>query len=466
MTQSTKLRFFALYALLVLIMPGCSDNREGAALSPSGGAPSPASAAAAPPTAAPEASARRNLEESQALVLLRGLPTLGTAHSVAIVDLDPDSKNFGAILQDFELPNLALPLHHLYYSPNGRLYATSLDPKFSLAEINLSRNASGAAVINGVKRLNTGGQQVGEDIVWHSVNGKDYMFVTFMGGTGLDQPDCGSVGVFDPQSNALIKTIQARKSVVAKDAPYIMYPHGLSAYQDRLVISSTVHPDLKTGVGNAITVIDLNTLEPIQNIVVEDAKPVGFPSSPVEVLFVRPSIVPGVAPAVLVNTMFGFETWKIPYTEANKSFGTPVKAYDGVKSGTGVPLEFYGNQTELFVSHALPGIVKRYKLSALPDLVSSGPDIKTGVGAHHMIFFTSGSGRKVVAVQNNLLNLGNAADKDPTEVPFIAKVNDHTVTVHDLQSGERVAKLNFKERYKKGVENIEALFGSGFVHHH
>jgi hypothetical protein len=31
-------------------------------------------------------------------VLLRGLPTLGTAHSVAIVELDPDAANFGAIL--------------------------------------------------------------------------------------------------------------------------------------------------------------------------------------------------------------------------------------------------------------------------------------------------------------------------------------------------------------------------------
>jgi len=181
---------------------------------------------------------------------------------------------------------------------------------------------------------------------------------------------------------------------------------------------------------------------------------------------VRPSIVPGVAPAVLVNAMFGFEVWKVPYSEAEKSFGTPVKVYDGNKSGTGVPLEFYGNQTELFVSHAVPGVVKRYKLSGLPDLVSSGPDIKTGLGAHHMIFFTTGSGRKVVAVQNNLLNLGNAADKDPTEVPFIAKVNDHSVTVHDLQTGERLARVSFKERYKKGVENIEALFGSGFVHHH
>src|SRR5262245_21149440 len=444
MIQLTKFRLFPLYASLLLIMP----------------------ASALSAAAAPEPVARRNVEESQALVLLRGLPTLGTKHSIAIVELNPEAKNFGAILEEFELPDLTLPPHHLYYSPNGRLYSTCLDPKSSLFEVSLSRNASGAAVIKGVKRLDTGGQQVGEDIIWHNVKGKEYMIVTFMGGTGVDQPDCGSVGVFDPQSNALIKIIQARKNVVDKDAPYIMYPHGLSAYGDRLVVSSTVHPDLKTGVGNGITVIDLNTFKPIQNIVVEDVKPLGFPSSPVEVLFVRPSIVPGVAPAVLVNAMFGFETWKIPYSEADKSFGAPVKVYDGVKAGTGVPLEFYGNQTELFISHAVPGVVKRYKLSGLPELVSSGPDIKTGLGAHHIIFFTSASGRKVIAVQNNLLNLGNAADKDPTEVPFIAKVNDNSITVHDLQTGERLARVSFKDRYKKGVENIEALFGSGFVHHH
>jgi hypothetical protein len=444
--------FLPMYVALLLTIAACSSKQEGAGTQ-SGG---------------PESTdtAQRTVEAGQGLVLLRGLPTLGTVHSVAIVELDPEAANFGAILQDFELPDLQMPLHHLYYSPTGRLYSTGLDPKCSLAEVGLARDAEGAAVIKGVTCLDTQGQQVGEDVVWHSVNGKEYMFVTFMGGTGVDQPDCGSIGVFDPQSNAVIKIIEARKSKVVKGAPYLMYPHGMSAYQDRMVVTSTVHPDLATGVGNGITVIDLNTFTPIQNIVTEDAKPVGFPSSPVEVLFVRPSIVPGVAPAVLVNTMFGFETWKIPYDEATKSFGGPVKLYDGVKAGTGVPLEFYGNDTELFVSHSLPGIVKRYKLSGLPDLVSSGEDIKTGAGAHHMIFFTSTSGRKVIAVQNNLLNLGNAADGDPTDVDFIAKVNDHTITVHDLQTGERLASVSFKDRYKKGVENVEALFGSGFVHHH
>jgi len=448
MTKSMKVALVPMFAALVLTLTACSDKPKDTATKPA------------------DAPAKPNVEAGQGLVLLRGLPTLGTVHGVAIVELDPDAANFGAILQEVELPNLTEPLHHLYYSPTGRLYSTGLDPKCSLAEVGLSRNAQGTAVIGGVTCLDTGGQQVGEDIVWQTVGGKDYMFVTFMGGTGVDQPDCGSIGVFDPQSNALIKIIQARKSMVAKDAPYIMYPHGMSAYGDRMVVSSTVHPDMKTGVGNAITVIDLNTLEPIQNIVVEDAKPVGFPSAPVEVLFVRPSIVPGVQPAVLVNTMFGFETWKIPYDEADKSFGAPVKLYDGAKAGTGVPLEFYGNATELFVSHGVPGIVKRYVLASLPEFVPSGADIKAEAGSHHMIFFTTAGGRKVMAIQNNLLNIGNKADNDPTDVDFIAKLNAHSITVHDLKSGELIAGVNFKERYKKGVENVEALFGSGFVHHH
>jgi hypothetical protein len=245
-----------------------------------------------------------------------------------------------------------------------------------------------------------------------------------------------------------------------------MYPHGISAYDDRMVIASTVHPDLKTGVGNVITVIDLNTFEPIENIVVEEAKPVGFPSSPVEVLFVRPSISERAKPSVLVNTMFGFEVWKIPYNEADKIFGDPEKVYDGVTENTGVPLEFYGNQTELFISHAIPGVVKRYQLDSLPELVAAGPDIKAELGAHHMTFFSTRSGREVIAVQNNLLNLGNAADDDPTDVDFIAKLNDHSITVSDLETGERLATVNFRSRYNRGVENLEALFGSGFVHHH
>ncbi len=403
-------------------------------------------------------------EESQAMVLLRGLPTLGTEHSVAIVELDPESDNFGKILSEAPQPAMAEPFHHLYYSPSGRLYSTGLDPECSLAEISLSRDSSGAPVVNGFTCIDTAGQMVGEDIMWTTSNGTEYMFVTFMWGTGGD--DGGSVGVFDTQTNAVVKVIEARKSAVGDGEPFIMYPHGISAYADRMVVSSTVHPDLATGVGNSVTIIDLDALEPIQTIVVENEKPLGFPSSPVEVLFARPSIHPDIEPAVMVNTMFGFETWKIPYDEDAKTFGAAEVVYSGAQNGTAVPLEFYGTEDEMFISHGLPGVVKRYDISKLPELVSSGPDIIAEPGAHHMIFYTTASGREVIAIQNNLLNLGNAETGDPTDVDFIAALNAHTITVHDLATGERLGTVNFKEQYGKGVENVEALFGSGFVHHH
>ena len=405
-------------------------------------------------------------EKSQALVLLRGLPTKDTLHSIAIVELDPSSTRFGEIFQDYELPNLDEPLHHLYYSPTGRLYATGLDPKCSLMEIKLTRDTQGAPNIQGHKCLETQGQVVGEDIIWHNVADKEYMFVTFMGGGGIDQPDGGSVGVFDAQTNQVIKIIDARKSLVGPNKPFIMYPHGISAYQDRMIISSTAHPDLKTGVGNTITVIDLNTLTAIETITIEDSSPLGLPSSPVEVLFLRPSIVEGVQPGVLVNTMLGFETWFVPYNEQEKLFSKPLKLYDGATNNTGVPLEFYGTKDELFISHGIPGVVKRYHLDQLPKLVPSGPDIKTDAGAHHMIFFTDNAGNDLIAVQNNLLNLGDKSHNDPTDIDFIAKLNAHTVSVHNLANSERIDTINFKQRYGKGIENIEALFGSGFVHHH
>ena len=155
-------------------------------------------------------SAGINKEKSQAIVLLRGLPTLDTKHSVAIVELDPESDSFGEIIQDFEFDGMDLPLHHLYYSPTGRLYATGLDGKCSLAEIKLVRDVSGAPLIKGSSCIDTHGQQVGEDIMWHTSNGKEYMFVTFMAGGGLDQADGGSVGV----SMVCLRTTPAHCSMV------------------------------------------------------------------------------------------------------------------------------------------------------------------------------------------------------------------------------------------------------------
>ena len=97
------------FAALVLSLAACSDKPEGAGTQ----------------------SRRSDVEKSQALVLLRGLPTLGTEHSVAIVELNPDAANFGAILQEVDC-RTSTPPAPPDYSPNGRLYSTGLDPKCSL----------------------------------------------------------------------------------------------------------------------------------------------------------------------------------------------------------------------------------------------------------------------------------------------------------------------------------------------
>ena len=407
-----------------------------------------------------------DFEASQAMVLTRGLPTLDTKNSIAIVELDPESKNFGNIIQEMELSVEGRPFHHLYYSPAGRLYGTRLDEDCSLAEITLTRDLSGKPKLERMQCIDTHGQAVGEDIMWANSNGTQYMFVTFMGGTRLDKVDTGSVGVFDPNTNRLVKIIEARKSQIPEGAPYVEYPHGITAYKDRLIVSSTAHPRIKGNIGNSITVIDLNTLEPIENIVVESARPIGKPSAPVEMLFVRPEIAPNVKPFVLVNTELGYETWQIPYDEKTKTFGKPTVVYDGESNNTGFPLEFYATDKELFVTHAIPGVVKRYALNKLPKLIPSGPDLITGNGAHHLVFFTSKSGKKYIAVQNNLINRGNVKDNDPTDNDFFVKLNANTVTIHDFNSSDKVATIDFKKKYGLGVETIEGLFGPGYLHHH
>ncbi|HUG98606.1 MAG TPA: hypothetical protein VMQ83_05490, partial [Gammaproteobacteria bacterium] len=154
MSQGLKICSSILATVLSVALTGCSREQE-----------SDAPIAENQPTASQE----RNLEETQGIVLLRGLPTLGTSDGVAIVELDPEAENFGEILEEREVTGFDAPLHHLYYSPSGRLYSTGLDPKCSLAEVGLSRDSNGNPVINSVDCLDTGGQQVGEDIMWHTV---------------------------------------------------------------------------------------------------------------------------------------------------------------------------------------------------------------------------------------------------------------------------------------------------------
>ena len=89
-----------------------------------------------------------------------------------------------------------------------------------------------------------------------------------------------------------------------------------------------------------------------------------------------------------------------------------------------------------------------------PDPCLGGPDV-VSLGSHHLDL----TGHLPESLSPGLQH-------DPTDIDFIAKVNDHSITVHDLETSEMLASINFKEKYNKGIENVDALFGSGFVHHH
>ena len=399
-------------------------------------------------------------EDGVAVIITRGLGE-GQSHSIAMIDVDPESPRFGEILDQHFLEGLKEPPHHLYYSPAGRLYATCLDPAQSLMEIKLVRDATGKPVIEGVTAIDTGGQQVGEDIIWRTVNGQERFYVTFMGGDGSDPANEGSVAYFDAQTNQLLKVIDGRRDAEQPDKPFVLYPHGLSAYKNFLVVSSCIAPDLQSGIGNTVTLIDMNTDQLLHTYLVAENE--ADMSSTVEVLFLRPEIHPDFQPGLLVSTMLGNDLWYAPFDETQQTFGDFEKIFVGQDHGNAFPLEFYTSTTkkfgsEMFVSWCVPGVVKRFDLARVPELVeNTTAPIVSGAGAHHMIFFQSASGRELIAVQNNLLNLGEALGPD---------LSAHTITIHDLETGEKLKTIDFRETYQCGVEYIDAIFGSGYEHHH
>jgi hypothetical protein len=76
----------------------------------------------------------------------------------------------------------------------------------------------------------------------------------------------------------------------------------------------------------------------------------------------------------------------------------------------------------------------------------------SAAGAHHLSFFETRSGRAVVAVQNNLINLEG--------------LNAGTLTVHDVATGERLGELDLRARDGLLPESIESAFGAGHDYHH
>ncbi len=375
------------------------------------------------------------------------------ADGVALIDLNPDSPTFGDILQRVDIGADVLP-HHLYFNQKERrLYTTALGGD-RLYELKLSRTWRGDPRIQRVEPIDVGPNTIGENI-YFSKDGKRF-YMTFMGGTG--GVNAGSVGVFDAKTHRLIETIEAPMPAhPAPGAPFLLHPHGITANEEigKLLVTSTIHPDGQSEPGNTIAEIDLATNKVLRTHLVADSP--DDPSQPVEVLMLRD----GLPAYVLVNTTVG-DIWLAPYDEATGEIGAFAKVLDGEQEGLGVALEFYVHrdhhgEQELYVSFAVPGVVRVYDLDQLPAMAAAGKleetrELQTAPGAHHMAFFETEAGRELLVVQNNLLD--------------IAGINAGSLTVIDLHDGSQVATIDLAAEHGIKAESIESALGHGADLHH
>lgn len=311
---------------------------------------------------------------------------------IAIMDVDPNSENFGKILSKIPLP-ADLTAHHIFYDRTmTKAYITAL-AKPELRVMDMTKNPYR------IKVLSVPSCKLGEDVIFSEDNKTWYL--TCMASD--------TVIVGDTATDTIKAEIKTPKP----------YPHGLAVHSgiDRVLVTSTVRHDLKDP-GEHVTVIEASTNKVLESIKVSD-KPSPSGEAPVELLF-----VPKSDPPVAYSTnMFGHTLWALKWNPKTKSFD-PSKAYDFTKIKQGVPLEMYFNNKvdKLYLTTAKPGALHIFDISADPVKPKLLKSLDAGEGAHHVAITKD---EKYGFVQNALLNLPG--------------MSEGTITVIDLES-EKVIK--------------------------
>ncbi len=149
---------------------------------------------------------------------------------IAIVDVDPDSANFGKILVDMPL-SYQLHNHHIFYNKDAsKVYLTGLGIK-PLSVIDLKRYPYR------INSISIPDCEVAEGVIFSDDNTKWYL--TCMGSNKV---------IFgDALSDKPVKSISTPKP----------YPHGIALHEgiDRILITGTISHTL-TNPGETITVIE------------------------------------------------------------------------------------------------------------------------------------------------------------------------------------------------------------------
>jgi hypothetical protein len=315
---------------------------------------------------------------------------------IAIVDVDPESANYGKILMTIPLPPDVVA-HHIFYNKAQTKAYVTLMGRSALFKFDLDKFPYR------LSQIDLPGCTVLEDIVFTEDDSTWY--VTCMG--------TANIVVGDAATDEVIAMVD----IPAK------YPHGLAVHSgiDRYLVTSTVRPSDLGDPGEFVTVVEAST-----NKVLSEIKVSNLPSpsggAPVEVLF-----VPGANPPVAYTTvMFGGTLWTLTWNAATQDFDA-AQVFDFATEGAGVPLEIYFNDSadRLYVTTASPGKLHIFDISDDPGKPTLLKTLATAEGAHHVGFTKDW---KLAFVQNAFINLPG--------------MNDGSITVVDLETMETIGTID------------------------
>lgn len=329
--------------------------------------------------------------------------TQGRKEGIAIIDVDPESENYGNLLMDIPLPP-DLVAHHVFYNRDAtKIYLTALGQP-ELRVIDMTANPYR------IKVIDVPDCQVGEDVVFSADNKTWYL--TCMGSN--------VVVVGDAVNDTYTHTIETP----------VPYPHGIAIHEgiDRMLLTSTVRASDLADPGEEIAVFEASTGKFLSRHKVSDKEsPSG--EAPVEILFVPQSD----PPVAYITNMYGGTLWTASWNDGDEDFEF-AKAFDFGPEEVGIPLEIYftDDGREMHITTANPGRMHFFELGADPTELKLVKTLEAGEGAHHVAYTKDG---KYAYVQNSFINLPG--------------MSEGSITVVDLES-------------KTVIDTIETFIENGF----
>ncbi len=307
---------------------------------------------------------------------------------IAIMDIDPESADYGKILMEIPLPS-DLVAHHIFFNRDRtKAYITALG-KSILHVVDLTKFPYR------LRAIDVPDCQVGEDLVVSEDNRTWYL--TCMGSN--------TVIIGDARMDKPTKTVSAPSPAAAT----ILYPHGIAIHNgiDRVLVTSTVKPDMSDQ-GDSVTVLEASTGRVLSTHRIA-SKPAPAKSAPVEIVF-SPNADP---PVVHITNMMEGTLWAGVWDPKSKTFSFHQIDDFGPRQ-QGMPLEMLYNAKgdRLFVTTAKPGFVNLYDNSdpRQPKFLRA---IAAAAGAHHSVLSPD---ERYLFVQNSLLNLEGLSDGSITVI--------------------------------------------------